>query len=179
LEKFMVIWIIGLSGTGKSTLAVQVVERIRQSGSKVVLLDGDLIRTLFGNDVDHTIDGRRRNAERLSVISKFLADQDIHVVGAVLSIFPEWRRWNRENIANYSEVYIKASMQTLLRRDIKNLYAKASKGEIVNVVGVDIPFPEPENPDLVIENDVDRLDFHELTDRIMSLHKVQDALSHA
>ena len=165
-----------MSGTGKTTLANQVVERIRQSNGKVVLLDGDLIRTLFGNDVDHTIEGRRRNAERLSVLSKFLADQGIHVVAAVLSIFPEWRRWNRQNIPDYSEVYIKASMQTLLRRDIKNLYARAARGEIVNVVGVDIPFPEPENPDLVIDNDVDRLDFKELTDRIMSIDAVREAL---
>lgn len=175
----MVIWIIGLSGTGKTTLASQVVERIRQLNGKVVLLDGDLIRTLFGNDVDHTIEGRRRNAERLSVLSKFLADQGIHVVAAVLSIFPEWRRWNRENIPDYSEVYIKASMQALFRRDIKNLYARAARGEIVNVVGVDIPFPEPENPDLVIENDLDRLEFKEFTDRIMNIDAVREALKRA
>lgn len=175
----MVIWIIGLSGTGKTTLASQVVERIRRLNGKVVLLDGDLIRNLFGNDVDHTIAGRRRNAERLSVLTKFLADQGIHVVAAVLSIFPEWRRWNRENIPDYSEVYLKASMQTLLRRDIKDLYSKATRGEIVNVVGVDIPFPEPENPDLVIENDVDRLDFQGLVDKIMNLDKVREALGRA
>jgi len=175
----MVIWIIGLSGTGKTTLASQVVERIRQLNGKVILLDGDLIRTLLGNDVDHTIEGRRRNAQRLSVLSKFLADQGIHVVAAVLSMFPEWRRWNRENIPDYSEVYIKASMQTLLRRDIKNLYARAARGEIVNVVGVDIPFPEPENPELVIENDLDRLEFKDLTDRIMSIDAVREALRRA
>jgi cytidine diphosphoramidate kinase len=175
----MVIWIIGLSGTGKTTLASQVVERIRQLNGKVVLLDGDLIRTLFGNDVDHTIEGRGRNAERLSVLSKFLADQGIHVVAAVLSIFPEWRRWNRENITDYSEVYLKASMQTLLRRDIKNLYARAMRKEIINVVGVDIPFPEPENTELVIENDIDRVEFKELTDRIMSLDVVRKGLERA
>jgi len=172
----MVIWIIGLSGSGKTTLAGQVVKRIRQLNGKVVLLDGDLIRTLFGNDVDHTIEGRRRNAERLSVLSKFLADQGIHVVAAVLSIFPEWRRWNRENISNYTEVYIKASMQTLLRRDIKNLYARAARGEIVDVVGVDIPFPEPENPDMVIENDSDRIEFKEFIDKIMSIDAVREEL---
>ncbi len=175
----MVIWIIGLSGTGKTTLASQVVERIRQLNGKVVLLDGDLVRTLFRNDVDYTIEGRWRNAERLSALSKFLVDQGIHVIAAVLSIFPELRRWNRENIADYSEVYVKASMQTLLRRDIKNLYARALKGEIINVVGVDIPFPEPENPELVIENDIDRLDFKELTDRIMNLDTVREALGRA
>lgn len=175
----MVIWIIGLSGSGKTTLANQVAARIRQLNGKVVLLDGDLIRTLFGNDVDHTIEGRQRNAERLSALSKFLADQGIHVVAAVLSIFPEWQRWNRENIPDYSEVYIKVSMQTLLRRDIKNLYARAANGEIINVVGVDIPFPEPENPELVIENDVERFEFKELTDRIMSIDVVRESLGRA
>jgi len=169
----MVVWIIGMSGSGKTTLANQVVERIRRADGKVVLLDGDLIRDLFKNDVDHTVEGRRRNAERLSVLSKYLAVQGVHVVAAVLSIFPEWRQWNRDNIPDYSEVYIRASMQTLLRRDIKDLYIKAKRGEIENVVGVDIPFPEPENPDLIIENDTDLTDFNELTDRIMNLDAVR------
>lgn len=171
----MVVWIIGLSGTGKSTLAGHVVNRIRQSGKSVVLLDGDVIRTLFGNDVDHTMDGRRRNAERLSRLSKFLSDQGVYVVAAVLSIFPEWRQWNRENIENYSEVYMRATMQTLLKRDIKNLYARALNGEISNVVGVDLPFPEPENPELIIDNDIDLLDFDELTNKVMSLEDVKKA----
>ena len=173
----MVVWIIGLSGTGKSTLASHVVNRIRLSGKSVVLLDGDVIRSLFGNDVDHTMDGRRRNAERLSRLSKFLSDQGVYVVAAVLSIFPEWRQWNRENIENYSEVYMRATMQTLLKRDIKNLYARALKGEISNVVGVDLPFPEPENPELIIDNDTDLLDFDELTNKVMSLEVVKKAIT--
>lgn len=175
----MVIWIIGMSATGKSTLAGQVVQRLRRSNQKVVFLDGDVIRTLFGNDVDHTLEGRRRNAERLSHISKFLADQGIHVVAAVLSIFPEWRLWNRRNIPDYAEVYVKATMQTLLRRDTKNLYARALKGEITNVVGVDLPFPEPENPELVIDNDADLADFGDLTDKILEIDVVRSALGRA
>ena len=173
----MVVWIIGLSGTGKSTLAGHVVNRIRLSGKSVVLLDGDVIRTLFGNDVDHTMDGRRRNAERLSRISKFLSDQGVYVVAAVLSIFPEWRQWNRDNIEGYSEVYMRATMQTLLKRDIKNLYARALNGEISNVVGVDLPFPEPENPELIIDNDIDLLDFDELTNKVISLESVKKSIT--
>jgi adenylylsulfate kinase-like enzyme len=170
----MVIWIIGLSGSGKTTLATQVVQRIRAENGKVVLLDGDLIRALFGNDVDHTIDGRRRNAERLSFLTKYLSDQGIDVVAAVLSIFPEWREWNRKNVENYNEVYMKTSMETLLRRDIKNLYAKAMRGEIPNVVGVDIPFPEPETPELVLDNNVDRSDLHDFINQVMSLKVLKE-----
>jgi len=173
----MVVWIIGLSGSGKTTLANLLVDRIRQAGSRVVLLDGDLIRELFANDVDHTIEGRRRNAHRLSVLSRYLAEQDVHVVAAVLSIFPEWQRWNRENIPGYCEVYLQATIDTLVQRDIKNLYARALKGEIPNVVGVDIPFPEPESPDLVIDNNADRQSFDDLIDDILDLETVRKAIS--
>jgi len=172
----MVVWIIGLSGTGKSTLAGHFVNRLRSSGKQVVLLDGDVIRTLFGNDVDHSIEGRRKNAERLSKLSKFLSDQGVHVVAAVLSIFPEWRKWNRENIENYAEVYMKATIDTLLKRDIKNLYARALNGEISNVVGVDLPFPEPENPELVIDNDQDLVEFDSLVEKLISLKVVRQVL---
>lgn len=172
----MVVWIIGLSGTGKSTLAGHFVHRLRSSGKQVVLLDGDVIRTLFGNDVDHSIEGRRKNAERLSKLSKFLSDQGVHVVAAVLSIFPEWRKWNRENIESYAEVYMKATIDTLLKRDIKNLYARALSGEISNVVGVDFPFPEPENPELVIDNDQDLVEFDSLVEKLIALKVVGQAL---
>lgn len=172
----MVVWIIGLSGTGKSTLAGHFVSRLRSSGKQAVLLDGDVIRTLFGNDVDHSIEGRRKNAERLSKLSKFLSDQGVHVVAAVLSIFPEWRKWNRENIENYAEVYMKATIDTLLKRDIKNLYARALNGEISNVVGVDLPFPEPENPELVIDNDQDLVEFDSLVEKLIALKVVRQVL---
>lgn len=173
----MVIWIIGLSGAGKTTLANELVERLRKDNLKVVLLDGDIIRNLFKNDVDHSIEGRRRNAERLSFLSKFLAYEGIHVVAAVLSIFPEWQDWNRENIPGYTEIYLKVSLDTLLRREIKNLYGAALKGEIKNVVGIDIPFPEPVKSDLVINNELGREDMSEFVDQIMALEKVQTAIS--
>jgi cytidine diphosphoramidate kinase len=172
----MVLWIIGMSGSGKTTIATQVVDRIREKHNNVILLDGDLIRDVFGNDVDHSIEGRLRNAERLSHLTKFISDQNVHVVAAVLSIFPEWRRWNSTNISNYNEVYVKASMETLLRRDIKDLYSKALSKEIKNVVGVDIPFPDPENPDLVIDNNQDRDDFDEIIGSILMMAEVRKIL---
>ncbi len=172
----MVIWMIGLSRAGKTTLSKLLYDKLKPKVNNLVLLDGDIVRELFRNDVDHTIEGRRKNAERLSHLSKFLSDQNIHVVAAVLSIFPEWQAWNRENMENYQEVYIKASIDVLEKRDTNNLYAQAKSGKMKNVVGVDIPFPEPENPDLVIENNIERSDFNSMLEKVLLLKSVKRIL---
>ena len=88
----MVIWNLGLSRAGKTTLSRIIYQEFKDKYSNTVLLDGDVIRDLFGNDIDHSIEGRRINAERLSRLTKFLSDQGINVVAAVLSIFPEWQK---------------------------------------------------------------------------------------
>ena len=172
----MVIWIIGLSGVGKTTLSQLVYEKLKPSTPNLVRLDGDVIRNVFGNDVDHSVEGRLKNAERLSHLTKLLSDQGIHVIAAVLSIFPEWRKWNRENIQDYAEVYLKASIDTLIKRGREHLYVSAREGKLQNVVGVDIDFPEPNSPDLVIDNEEGRNDFSELVDQILSLPVVSNFL---
>ena len=169
----MVTWMIGLSRSGKTTLSKLLYDKLKPEVSNLVLLDGDAIRILFGSDVDHTVEGRRRNAERISHLSKFLSDQNIHVIAAVLSIFPEWQAWNRENIENYQEVYIKASLDSLEKRDTNDLYSQAKKGIIKNVVGFDIPFPEPKNPDLVIENNIETTNFDAMLERLLLLDEVK------
>ena len=173
----MVVWVIGMSGSGKTTLCNLLYERLKPSLSNLVLLDGDIIRDVFDNDVDHTIEGRRQNAQRLSSLSKMLSDQKINVIAAVLSIFPEWRQWNRSNIDDYSEVYLKVQRDVLIRRDNKNLYRPALEGRLNNVVGVDIDFPEPENVDLTIDNNKERSDFKEILDEIVKINTIQKALN--
>ena len=170
----MVTWMIGLSRAGKTTLSKLLYEKLKKQVNNLVLLDGDAVRELFGNDVDHTIEGRRRNAERLSHLSKFLSDQNIHVIAAVLSIFPMWQEWNRDNIINYQEIYIKVPLDILEKRDGNNLYSHAKSGKIKNVVGIDIPFPEPKNPDLIIENDIETDDFSNMLETILSLDAIKN-----
>ena len=172
----MVTWMIGLSRAGKTTLSELLYDKLKSRVSNLVLLDGDAVRELFGNDVDHTINGRRKNAERLSHLSKFLSNQNIHVIAAVLSIFPEWQKWNRENIVDYNEVYIKVPLDILEKRDTNNLYSQAKAGKIKNVVGIDIPFPEPKNPDLIIENNIETEDFNSMLEKIMSLESINKIL---
>ena len=151
----MVIWLIGLSGSGKTKFSTALYNLIKPYVPNLVRIDGDLVRDMFKNDVDHSIEGREKNAHRISHLTKYLSDQNIHVIAAVLSNFPVWQKWNRNNIKNYKEIYLKSSMKTLFKRDNKNLYKPALSGKTNNVVGIDIPFQEPKNPDIIIENEIE------------------------
>ena len=148
----MVVWIIGLSGAGKTTLAKEVVIKAKVEANNTVLVDGDVIREIFGNDLGYSMEDRLKNAERICQLCKFLNDQGISVVCAILSIFPETREWNRENINDYYEVFIDTPITSLISRDSKGIYGKYNRGDISEVAGMDIDFPQPVNADLVINN---------------------------
>lgn len=151
----MVIWFIGLSGAGKTTLANHVYAMLKKKTKNVVLIDGDVIRQIFSNDLGHTIDDRRKNAERISALCKFLDEQDINVVCSILSLFPDNREWNRRHISRYYEVFIDTPMEQLVQRDDKGLYNQYLDGDLENLPGLDIDFPIPEASDLRILNDSD------------------------
>jgi len=148
----MVVWIIGLSGAGKTTLANEIVAHVRRAQPNVVLIDGDVVREVFGNDLGHAMEDRRTNARRICQLGKLLDDQGIDVVCAILSLFPESRSWNREHLRNYYEVFIDTPIQDLVQRDSKGIYRRFNSGEIRDVAGMDIEFPRPTNPDLTIRN---------------------------
>ncbi len=148
----MVVWIIGLSGAGKTTLANEVIAQVRRSQNNVFLIDGDVVREAFGNDLGYTLEDRRTNARRVCQLGKLLDDQEINVVCAILSLFPESRSWNRENLKNYYEIFIDTPMQNLVERDSKGIYRRFNRGEIRDVAGMDIEFPRPDNADLIIKN---------------------------
>ena len=148
----MVVWIIGLSGAGKTTLANEVIAQVRRSQNNVFLIDGDVVREAFGNDLGYTLEDRRANARRVCQLGKLLDDQEINVVCAILSLFPESRSWNRENLKNYYEIFIDTPMQNLVERDSKGIYRRFNRGEIRDVAGMDIEFQRPDNADLIIKN---------------------------
>ncbi len=163
----MIVWIVGLSGAGKTTLANQIVYKLRENGKKIVHLDGDLIRNLYGNDIGHSIEDRKKNADRICKLCKFLDLQEIDVVTSILSIFPESRQWCRENLINYYEVFIKTDIQILKTRDSKGIYKKFDRGLIKNVAGLDLNFIEPDCPDLIINNNGNLEDFIKYSDLIL------------
>ena len=149
----MVIWLIGLSGAGKTSIGQAVHRLLNAKRPNVVFLDGDEMRELMGNDVGYGLADRRKNAERISRLCQWLDRQGIDVVCAILSVFPESQEWNRAHLPRYFEVYIRVSPEVLRARDSKGLYRRALNGEIKNVVGVDLAFTPPPHPNLVLEND--------------------------
>lgn len=147
----MVLWITGLSGAGKTTLAQRVVELARPRLPGLVLLDGDQVRQALGQ-VGHGLEGRWLNAQRICGLCRLLDRQGLQVVCAILSMFEESRRWNRANYSSYYEVFIDTPLPELMARDPKGLYRRAQAGQLDQVAGLDLPFTPPEHPDLVIDN---------------------------
>jgi adenylylsulfate kinase-like enzyme len=148
----MVVWLIGLSGSGKTTLANEIATSANIGSKNTILLDGDAIREIFGNDLGYSMEERLLNAQRICQLGKFLDDQGMNVICAILSIFPEIREWNRKNVRGYYEVFIDVPIEILVERDSKGIYGKYNRGEISEVVGMDINFPIPDKADLVIKN---------------------------
>lgn len=147
-----VFWITGLSGAGKTTLGRELWSRLRSAGQPVTFLDGDALRGAIADDLDHSAGSRRASAMRNARLCRLLAEQGNDVVCATISMFHEVQRWNRKNIPEYREIYLRVPMDELRRRDAKGIYAAAERGEIANVVGLDVPAETPETPDLVLDN---------------------------
>ncbi len=166
----MVIWLIGLSGAGKSTLGCEVAKQLRDVKPNTVLLDGDELRKVFAHnqgDDPYTIQGRRINAERIVALCEMLDSQGIHVVCCILSIFPDMRLENRKRFSRYFEVFMDAPIDVLMERDVKGIYAAARRGEVKNVVGIDIPYERPVDSDITIDTSKGGADIKQLASMIL------------
>jgi adenylylsulfate kinase len=150
-----VYWITGLSGAGKTTLAVRLVELLRARGLQVVFLDGDELREVFGaaaaNQQNHGREGRLALAMQYAHLCRVIAAQGLTVVISTISLFREVHAWNRAQLPGYFEIYLKVPEEELRRRDPKGIYRRYDAGEISNVAGLDLVVDEPESPDWVAE----------------------------
>lgn len=148
----VVYWFTGLSGAGKTTIASLFYKKLTQVSPCSIFLDGDHLRETIADDLGYGSEDRLRAAMRYSRLCKLISDQGLNVVCATISMFHECREWNRGNIKLYKEFYIKVPIDALVQRDSKNIYSRALNNEITDVLGVDLEFEEPNNPDVVIEN---------------------------
>lgn len=148
-----VYWITGLSGAGKTTIGKVLYEKIKEKYPNTVFLDGDTMRRVFGDDLGYTREDRIKCAMRYSRLCAMLQEQNMNVICCTISMFDCVRDWNRENITNYKEIYVKVSMDTLLKRDQKGLYSGTTEEKDKEVAGVHVEIEEPKHPDLVLEND--------------------------
>jgi adenylylsulfate kinase-like enzyme len=161
-------WITGLSGAGKTTLGHAYYQHLREQGrDNLVYLDGDTLREVFGNHLGHSPAERHQLAMSYARMCRMLTEQGIDVICATISMFDEVRAWNRDNIEHYVEVYLDVPIEVLKKRDQKQLYSRALRGEIKHVMGIDEPVALPVSPDIVIVND-GSLTKPQLLDRLLN-----------
>ena len=147
----MIIWVTGISGAGKTTVCEQLMTKLKPSFPETILLDGDVIRAIFGDGLGHKEPDRINQIKRIQRLATELERQGLIVLVAALYANEDLLSWNRENFQQYYEVYLDASLDLVKRRDPKGLYKKAIAGEMPDVVGIDVPWHAPVSPNLRIE----------------------------
>ena len=148
-----VIWITGLSGAGKTTLSKDLGDRLKKIGIPCILLDGDIIRSIFSEDKDdrdYSYDSRKRMAIKYSRLSLTLASLGYCVITSVIGMFKEIYSWNKMYLPGYYEIFLDIPISELKKRDPKGIYRKFSLGKITNVAGLDLKIQKPTNSDLHI-----------------------------
>lgn len=165
-QKSKLLWFTGLSGSGKSTVANIVEEKLHQMGKLTYLLDGDNLRFGLNRDLGFSLEDRKENIRRISEVGKLFLDSGVITLCTFVSPTREIREMARDMVGeDFVEIYIKCDLEICAERDPKGLYKKAVSGGIDDFTGLDSPYEEPESPELVLETD--RFSAEELADRVI------------
>ncbi|MFX1303249.1 MAG: adenylyl-sulfate kinase [Promethearchaeota archaeon] len=157
-HKGFTLWFTGLPCSGKSVLADAVAETLKEKGMKVERLDGDIVRKSLTKDLGFSEEDRNMNIERVTFVAKLLTRNGVVVLASFVSPYNKIRAYSRKEIGNYILVYVKCSLEECEKRDVKGMYAKARAGEIKDFTGINHPFEEPDNVDIVVETDKQTLE---------------------
>jgi len=152
-QKGKVVWLTGLSGSGKTTIALQLEKELFKLGFVVQILDGDNIRAGINNNLSFSENDRNENIRRIAEVSKLFLNCGIITINCFVSPTIKMRQSAEKIIGkeNYYEIFINADLETCEKRDVKGLYKKARNGEIKNFTGIDSKYEKPINPSLVIK----------------------------
>jgi adenylyl-sulfate kinase len=157
-QKGVTVWFTGMSGAGKTALAIRLQDELRNRGLRVERLDGDIVRQGLTRDLGFSKQDRDMNIERVTFVAKLLTRNGVAVLASFISPYRAARAAAREEIGNFVEVFCDAPMETLIERDVKGLYKKALAGEIDNFTGVSDPYEEPENPEVTINSGTETIE---------------------
>jgi len=154
-QKGVVLWFTGLSGSGKSTVANEVAHKLQKREKLAYILDGDNIRHGLNKDLGFSPEDRKENIRRISEVANLFADAGLITITAFISPYAKDRNFCRElaGEGRFLEIYAKASLETCEKRDPKGMYKKARAGEIKEFTGINAPYEEPENPELITDTD--------------------------
>ena len=168
-QKPMVLWLTGLSGSGKSTIANAVEKKLAQMNRHTFLLDGDNVRHGLNKDLGFTEADRIENIRRVGEVARLMTDAGLIVITAFISPFRAEREMVRQMMqpGEFIEVFIDTPLHIAEQRDVKGLYAKARAGELKNFTGIDSPYEAPENPEIII--DTTQMDVEPAADKIIKL----------
>jgi len=164
------IWLTGLSGAGKTTLAEWLTPELERRGHRVESLDGDVVRTHLSKGLGFTREDRDENIRRIAWVAALGTRHGATMLVSAISPYTDGRREAREQIGQFVEVYVKCSLDELIERDPKGLYARALAGEIKNFTGVNDPYEAPVSPEIVVETDMESVE--------QSAAKILEGLEH-
>ncbi len=154
IDKGLVIWLTGLPGSGKTTIANKVASILREKGYRVEVIDGDWARKTISLGAGYTREERKIHLHRIAWVARLLARNGVIVICSFVSPYRDVRKMIREIIseeAPFIEVYVKCPLEECIRRDPKGLYKKALRGEIKNFTGISDPYEEPLNPEITVD----------------------------
>ena len=155
-DKGFTLWFTGLSGAGKTTISRIVEDQLRERGSRVEVLDGDVVRENLSKGLGFSKEDRDTNIRRIAFVADLLSRNGVPVITAAISPYREIRDEARELMGDrFIEVFVKASVEICAERDVKGLYEKAFKGEIKEFTGVSDPYEPPLNPEIVLDTEHD------------------------
>lgn len=165
----VMIWFTGLSGSGKSTIAIALERELQKRGLLCRILDGDNIRSGINNNLGFSAEDRIENIRRIAEIGKLFVDTGIITIAAFISPNNDIREMAANIIGkeNFMEIYVNTPIEECERRDVKGLYAKARKGEIKNFTGISAPFEAPQHPALSL--DTSKLSVEESVNKLLEL----------
>lgn len=154
-QRGKVVWLTGLSGAGKTTIANHLELELYKMGFVTQILDGDIIRSGINNNLGFSVDAREENIRRVAEVSKLFVNCGIICFNSFISPTKEIREKAKQIIGeeNFIEVFVNTSLAVCEERDVKGLYKKARAGKIKNFTGIDSPYEKPENPDLILNTD--------------------------